>query len=94
MKDFEQFGTVKAVLDAVQKSVLKENQDLSNQIQRRLNSSDSKSPIGKSRPCEKLTNAIRIWSLEPASNAYAKSIRTVYKDRTLDDWYNYMRLTE
>ena len=94
MKDFEQFGTVKAVLEAVQKSVSKENEELSNLIQRRLNGSDSKSLIGKSRSCEKLTNATRIWSLEPASTAYAKSIRTVYKDKTLDDWYNYMRLTE
>ena len=94
MKDFEQFGTVKAVLEAVQKSVSKENEELSNLIQRRLNGSDSKSLMGKSRSCEKLTNATRVWSLEPASTAYAKSIRTVYKDKTLDDWYNYMRLTE
>ena len=93
MKNFEQFGNVKAVLYSLQKSVTKENHDLSELIQRKLKFGDN-STSGKSRPCEKLLHAIRIWSLEPASTAYAKSIKGKYKDRTLDDWYNYMRSNE
>ena len=62
-------------------------------LNNKLNFGDN-STSGKSRPCEKLLHAIRIWSLEPASTAYAKSIKGKYKDRTLDDWYNYMRSNE
>jgi len=91
MKNFEQFGNVKAVLRLVQKSVSKDKEDMSELIKRKLKSREDSS---KSRPCEKLLHAIKIWSMEPASTAYAKSIGAKYKDRTLEDWYNYMRQNE
>ena len=64
---------------------------MSELIRRKLKSGDDRQ---KSRPCEKLMHAIKMWSLEPASTAYAKSIGAKYKDRTLEDWYNYMRQNE
>ena len=77
----------------VQNIFFKENHEISELILRKLKSGDI-STSGKSKPCEKLVHAVKIWSMEPGSTAYAKSIKAKFKERTLDDWYNYMRTNE
>ena len=64
---------------------------MSELIKQKLKSGEN---LQKNRPSEKLLHAIKIWSMEPASTAYAKSIGAKYKNRTLEDWYNYMRQNE
>ncbi len=87
MEDFDHGDSLKRTLGLVISEMSQEHSEVAELLQRKL---ANKNPKERNH-CEKFLQAIKVWTQEPARDAYVKSIRATHKGLTLIEWTNHMR---